>query len=146
MAVSYTTMSGLSYAQQVSLFYNADIILAPHGSALVNMLFLLPHSSLVECFPPYFYEMWFGNIAMISRVQYFAVSSFVAKKDLREVWKKAEAAYQRGNFFRIRRLYADYLVNPPRFSVVSHLRDAIEYTRRWRFVFQVSDKWSPLFY
>lgn len=56
-------MGGMSYADQVRMFFDSDIVLGGHGTAMTNCMFLLPHSVLIECNPPFFYEMCFANIA-----------------------------------------------------------------------------------
>ncbi len=43
-------MSNLSFAQQLALFYNADYIVAAHGSALTNLIFCQPHTKVIEIF------------------------------------------------------------------------------------------------
>lgn len=144
--MSYTTMAKLSFVKQVRLFYNTDIFFSPHGSALVNLMFARPHSVVIECNPPYFYEIWYSNTALISRLHHIMLATY--KRDLKEdwKWKRAEEAYFEGRIGRIRRQYADNKVNPPVFVVKSAVEDAIAYLKRWRFVFEVSDKWSPLFF
>lgn len=69
----------MSLSQQVRLMYNTDIILSGHGSALANAMFARPHSALIECHPPYFYEMCFANIAFISRLFYVAVTIMIRR-------------------------------------------------------------------
>ena len=63
-------MGGMSYADQVRMFFDSDIVLGGHGTAMTNCMFLLPHSVLIECNPPFFYEMCFANIAFLSRAHY----------------------------------------------------------------------------
>ena len=139
-------MAGLSFDKQVRLFYNTDIFFSPHGSALVNLIFSRPHSVVIECNPPYFYEMWYSNTALISRVHHIMVATYISNATEAFQWKRAENAYFEGRMGQIRRLYADNKVNPPLFVVKSVVEDAIEYIKRWHFVFEVSDKWSPLFF
>ena len=60
--------------------------------------------------------------------------------------KKAEKAYYNGDFETIHRQYADYDVNPPKQSVLIAIEKAMEYSLRWRFVYDTTNKWSHLFY
>ena len=76
--------------------------MSTHGCALINMIFTLPHSAVVECDPPYFYET-------------------------------------------IHRKFIYMNVYSKQFSVISAVADAIEYVRRWRYVYEINDYWSPLF-
>ena len=62
------------------------------------------------------------------------------------MWKKAEKAYYDGDFERIHRQYADFNVNPPKQSVFIAIEEAIAYSMRWRFVYDTTNMWSPLFY
>ena len=135
-------MSGMSYIDQVRMFFNTDIVLGGHGTAMTNCIFLLPHSVLIECNPPFFYEMCFANIAFLSRAHYISVTTYLDKKPFHH---RAIAAYQRGRFFNIRREYAQETVHPPIILVYYALLDAIAYVRRWKYSFRSVDNWSPVF-
>lgn len=138
-------MEGLSFQEQLQLFYNSDIVVSPHSASFINLIFTVPRTAVVECYPPYFYENWYSNTAMISRVHYIAVSSFVPNGKAMSSWREAEEAYENGRFFFIRRRFVDNMVSPPRFKMLSAVRDAIEYSKRWRFVYEANDKWSAVF-
>lgn len=45
------SMAKLSFADQVQLMSNTGILVAPHGAALANMMFLPAHSAVIEIFP-----------------------------------------------------------------------------------------------
>ena len=139
-------MEHLSFLDQVTHFYKADIVLSPHGSALINLLFCVPHSVVIECNPPYFYELWYINTASLSLVHYISVSTFFPNVKTNKQWKIAESSYYNGKFNSIRRKYVNRKINPPLFKIICAVRDAIEYIKRWRFIYEVNDKWSPIFY
>lgn len=40
--------------EQVRSFADTDVVVASHGAGLTNVLFMLPHSGIVELFPPNF--------------------------------------------------------------------------------------------
>ena len=40
-------MGGMSYADQVRMFFDSDIVLGGHGPAMTYCMFLLPHSVLI---------------------------------------------------------------------------------------------------
>ena len=40
----------MSIWEQAQLFHNSDIIIGPHGSAFVNMIFCQPNTSVIELF------------------------------------------------------------------------------------------------
>lgn len=64
-------MDGLSLKEQAILFYNASEIVAPHGSALTNVLYCQPNIKLLELFP-FNYPDWFNvSFAAHAKVNYF---------------------------------------------------------------------------
>ena len=138
-------MEQFSFTQQVMLFYNSDIIISTHGCALINMIFAIPHSVVVECDPPYFYEMSYTTNVMFSRAHYILVSTFYPHDINNSLWDEGEKAYLNGSFYPIHRKYIYLSVNPPKCSVFWAVADAIEYVKRWRYLFEVNDIWSPLF-
>ena len=139
-------MENLTFEEQVQAFYSNDIVLSPHGSALVNLLFSIPRSAVIECNPPYYMEPWYTNTALISRAHYLWLSTYYPYDKSNQQWKAAEKAYYYGYFTNIYRKYVKNLVNPPVFAVLSAVRDAVEYLKRWRFAYEVNDKWSPVFF
>ena len=42
----------MSVAEQVELFVYADVVVAPHGAGLTNLLFCREGTRIVEIFPP----------------------------------------------------------------------------------------------
>ena len=139
-------MENKSFKQQLTSFYSSDIIFAQHGGGLTNLIFSTPHTVVVECNPPYFYGIWYVNTASLSRVYYIGISTFYPNNQKNQMWKKAEKAYYDGDFERIHRQYADFNVNPPKQSVLIAIEKGIAYSMRWRFVYETTNKWSPLFY
>lgn len=139
-------MVGKTFRDQIVMFYNADIIFSPHGTAIDNVIFSRPHSVLIECYPPYFYEMCFLNMALLSRLHYIGVTTYFPHDKHNSHWQRAEEAYYNGNFFKIRRDFVISNIDPPLFHVMSAVQDAVQYVERWRFVYEISDKWSPLFF
>lgn len=142
-------MDNLSFRDQVLLFYNADIIVSPHGCALTNLMFSTPHTVAIECHPPYYFEPSYMTITMISRVHYIQVTTFYPHVKSNERWKQAELAYYKGDFFPNKHIfhkrYVYNSVSPPLFKLLTAISDATEYLRRWRFVYSVNYKWSPIF-
>lgn len=135
-------MGGMSYADQVRMFFDSDIVLGGHGTAMTNCMFLLPHSVLIECNPPFFYEMCFANIAFLSRAHYISVTTyeFVSKKN-----GGAVRSYNDGKAFLNRREYAQSAVHPSLNLVYNAVVDGIAYVRRWKYSFKGVDNWSPVF-
>lgn len=52
MGFEKVVMGGRSVADQCALFGSADVIVAPHGAGLTNLLFCRPGTAVVELFPP----------------------------------------------------------------------------------------------
>lgn len=55
--------SSLSVAEQIRAFAEADIIVAPHGAALANLVFASPGATAVELFPPDFVQCCYWKLA-----------------------------------------------------------------------------------
>ena len=79
-------------------------------------------------------------------MHYVSVTTYYTKWIKPEYHAEAERQYARGKFYLKRRDFSDSLVCPPLMNVLNALSDAVEYTKRWRFVYEISDKWSPLFF
>lgn len=143
--MKYHILETLSFKQQVTLFYHSDIIMSPHGTGLINIMFSLPHSTLIECHPPFYYDVWYINTASLTSAHYIGVSTYMPKSKMSKLYKEMSNLYNTGNLLTYNRKCRNYPVNPPLFSLFSAVKDAIEYTSRWRFVFESTDKWSPIF-
>lgn len=143
--ITISDLSHLSYKQQVQLYYSMDLVLGGHGSAMANVMFMIPHSVLIECNPPFFYEMCFANVAWLSRVHYISVTNYNSQY-LPSKLKDGESAYLKGTIFKKRREYAQYNIYPNSLQVVSAVDDAVEYLFRWRSVYQINKEWSRVFY
>ena len=53
----------LSFAEQVRIFSQAEIIIGPHGSGLANMVFTPPGATLIELFPPNYINCCYWALA-----------------------------------------------------------------------------------
>lgn len=146
LSYSYTLLKNLSFSEQVNMFYNSDIVLAPHGAALVNIMFCTPHSVLIECTPPYFFELWYINTACLSNLHYISVTTYYPNNNTFEPWVYAENAYFHGFFVSKRRAFLNNAIDPPLVNIINAVSDAISYLLRWRFSYSSSPEWSPLFY
>ena len=120
--------------------------MSTHGTGLINIMFSIPHSSVIECFAPYGFDKWYINTASLSNIHYILLSSFFRKGQLNDFYKEVDNAYSSGNFPAYDRKCRDHLVTPPVMSVYYAVADAIEYTNRWRFVYRTTHKWSPIFF
>lgn len=146
MNYKYSTLEWLTFKQQVLLLYNADIIMTPHGTGIINIIFSIPHSTLIECFALYHYDRWYINTASQSIIHYILVSPFLTPTKINYFYKRVEKAYNIGRFSKYDRECRNGVINPPVVSIFNAVEDAIEYTSRWRFIYQPTTKWSPIFY
>lgn len=62
----------LSVREQVALFHQADVIVAPAGAALANVLFCRPGAKIIELQPSNFIGVWVRNIALLIGVDWRA--------------------------------------------------------------------------
>ncbi|MBD2088471.1 DUF563 domain-containing protein [Microcoleus sp. FACHB-1515] len=57
------SLESLSVAEQVSLFAQAEAIVAPHGSGLTNLAFCRPQTAVIELFSPDYVRPYYWAIA-----------------------------------------------------------------------------------
>lgn len=56
-------LEGMGISDQVQLFAEAELVIAPHGAALTNILFCGPRTDIVEIFPPGYVNPCYWNLA-----------------------------------------------------------------------------------
>ena len=71
-----TTMAKLSFADQVQLMANTGIIIAPHGAALANIMYLPAHAAVVEMFPYLMKKNTYRYLSGILDLHYFPLYSW----------------------------------------------------------------------
>lgn len=64
----------LAFCGQVSLFRDAEIIVAPHGGGLANLAFCTPGAKMIELFPPVSIDLYY-RLASRLGIGYFFVRS-----------------------------------------------------------------------
>jgi capsular polysaccharide biosynthesis protein len=60
----------LSFIEQVALFSRAELIIAPHGAALANLIFAPPKSSVIEIFSPNYVNICYWVICNLGDIRY----------------------------------------------------------------------------
>ena len=76
----------LSVLDQVVLFANADIIVAPHGSGLTNLVFCSPNTTIIELFSPRYIRTDYWIISQQLQLQhYYAIGESFDCLPLRQV-------------------------------------------------------------
>ncbi|NJN87979.1 MAG: DUF563 domain-containing protein [Leptolyngbyaceae cyanobacterium SL_7_1] len=61
----------LSVVEQVALFANARVIVAPHGSGLTNLVFCHPDATVIELFSPHYVYPCYWYLANLVNVTYY---------------------------------------------------------------------------
>jgi len=64
----------LAFCDQVSLFRDAEIVIAPHGGGLANLVFCAPGAKVIELFPPANVDLYY-RLATRLRLDYLFVKS-----------------------------------------------------------------------
>lgn len=73
------SFDSLSFHNQVLLMSQTDILIAPHGAALTNLIFLQPHSAVIEIFTSPWYEIGYLPTALMFSIPYFILPYTQAK-------------------------------------------------------------------
>jgi capsular polysaccharide biosynthesis protein len=66
-------LTNFSLLEQVSLFARAEIIIAPHGAGLTNMVFCNSNTKLIEIFSPHYVNKCFWEISCILGIDYYYI-------------------------------------------------------------------------
>lgn len=61
----------MSVLEQVAIFHNAEVIVAPHGSGLTNLVFCVPHTKVVELFSPNYLRTDYWMISQHLQLQHY---------------------------------------------------------------------------
>lgn len=115
---------GISVVEQVQMFAFADIIIAPHGGALANMIFMLPHSHVIEFFPSHWISKRYQKLAANLELSY---QFFMAEKDQSPGCAENEFS----NECKIARRDTDFVINVP--SLVERMKHIPEMIRQAKY-------------
>ena len=63
----------MSFLEQVELFANAQIVVAPHGSGLTNLVFCSPSTKVVELFSPNYTRTDYMIVGQQLQLDYYYV-------------------------------------------------------------------------
>ncbi|MGF1491025.1 MAG: tetratricopeptide repeat protein [Microcoleaceae cyanobacterium] len=67
-------LAELSFAEQVSLFHQAEIVIAPHGSGLTNIVFCEPKTKVVELISPHYHRHYYWVISQSLQLDHYALT------------------------------------------------------------------------
>ncbi|MBI4779844.1 MAG: DUF563 domain-containing protein [Oscillatoriophycideae cyanobacterium NC_groundwater_1537_Pr4_S-0.65um_50_18] len=69
------TLENLSFAEQIALFAQADVIIAPHGGGLTNILFCRPGTTIVELVAPSYIRHYYWVISHYLKLQSYLLAA-----------------------------------------------------------------------
>ena len=64
------SLEQLSFEDQITLFHNAEAVIAPHGAGLTNILFCQPGTRIIEIVNPQFAHQMYYYMASVSGLDY----------------------------------------------------------------------------
>jgi hypothetical protein len=65
------TLTGMKFSEQVDLFRNAEVVLAPHGAGLANIVFCAPGARCLELFSPTYVSDLYAVLSQAVGVRYY---------------------------------------------------------------------------
>lgn len=80
----------LSFQEQITLFSDAEIIIAPHGAGLTNMIFCNEGIKLIEILNPNFQATCYWILANLKKIDYYCIFGEGAKKNCKELYNCSE--------------------------------------------------------
>ena len=66
-------LDSLSVSQQATLFANARVVVAPHGSSLTNLVFCQPGTQVIELISPSYLRHYFWRISQLLNLKHYVV-------------------------------------------------------------------------
>ena len=80
------TLDEYSVREQAQLFANAEVIVAPHGAALTNLLFCQPKTTVLELFSPNYIRYYYWSICQYLKLNhYYAIGTALPCSALRRL-------------------------------------------------------------
>lgn len=79
--------ANLSYEEQLSLFYNAEVVISPHGGSLTNLLAANPDLKIFEIFHSSIFNGWYRNLADAAGLRYKAYCTDVSRTQDRDKYR-----------------------------------------------------------
>ena len=78
-----------AWSEQVRLFAQASLIVAPHGAGLANLVFCRPGTRVLECFNPAYLNVCYASLCAVASLRYDAL--FGTRSGRRNVrsWREA---------------------------------------------------------
>lgn len=80
-------LADFSFLEQVALMAATDVVIAPHGSGLTNILFCKPGAKIIEIFSPEMVALYFWKISDLCHLDYYyTVGDRVRSSDFDQTW------------------------------------------------------------
>ncbi len=64
-------LADFSFAEQAALMASAEVVVAPHGSGLTNLIFCSPGTKIVEIFSPEMVALYFWKLSDLCQLDYY---------------------------------------------------------------------------
>ena len=76
----------LSFQEQIILFRDAEIVIAPHGAGLTNMIFCKEGIKLIEILNPNFQATCYWILANLKKIDYYCIFGEGAKESCQDLY------------------------------------------------------------
>ena len=76
-------LTKLSFKQQIEIFSNAKIIVAPHGAGLANIVFCKKNTKIIEIKPRNHPNKVYETISKINKLNYFLIKLKYVKNNIK---------------------------------------------------------------
>jgi capsular polysaccharide biosynthesis protein len=63
-------LAGLAVAEQIAVFANAEVIVAPHGAGLSNLVYAAPRTRVLEMFSPNYVHPCYWSLSCLCELDY----------------------------------------------------------------------------
>ncbi|NJK36759.1 MAG: DUF563 domain-containing protein [Oscillatoriales cyanobacterium RM2_1_1] len=67
-------LESLTFSQQVALFAQANVIVAPHGSGLTNLVFCQPDTQVIELVSPHYQRHYYWVISQFLNLEHYSLT------------------------------------------------------------------------
>jgi len=64
-------LENLNWQQQIAVFRQAKVIIAPHGAALANLVFCQEHTTVIEIFNPQYLHWCYWQLCSVKKLNYY---------------------------------------------------------------------------
>jgi capsular polysaccharide biosynthesis protein len=80
--------ANLSFKDQVNIFTQANVVMAPHGAALSNIVFCNPGTKVIEMFSPEYVNVCYQHLSGVCDLRHYSIHSWDKKNTLMDLNSK----------------------------------------------------------